>query len=137
MIHARFTIAYWCLLFAAFLPIICAATAKWGMFKVSRKNGGYDNNNPRNWLDQQTGWRARANAAQNNTFEALPFFFAAVIVAHTLSANQTTLDVLCILWVMLRLGYLVMYVGDMAAMRTAVWVLALVLNVAILFTGFR
>ena len=35
---------------------------------------GYDNHNPRAWLAQVTGFRARANAAQTNSFEAFPFF---------------------------------------------------------------
>ena len=66
----------------AVLPIVCAGIAKYGMFSKSHRDGGYDNNNPRAWLAKQTDWRARANAAQTNTFEALPFFFAAVIIAH-------------------------------------------------------
>jgi MAPEG family len=71
---------YWILLFAALLPIVCAGIAKWGVFGKSRKEGGYDNHSPRQWLERQSGWRARANAAQANTFEALPFFFATVTV---------------------------------------------------------
>jgi uncharacterized MAPEG superfamily protein len=79
MTFARFTIAYWCVLVAALLPMVCAGIAKSGMASTPRREGGYDNNNPRAWLARQTDWRARANAAQANTFEALPFFFAAVI----------------------------------------------------------
>ena len=41
---------------------------------------------PRRWLEQQQGFRARANAAQANGFEAFPFFAAAVIVAHLTQA---------------------------------------------------
>ncbi len=137
MTHARFTIAYWCLLFAALLPIICAGIAKWGMFKVPPKDGGYDNHNPRSWLSRQSGLRARANAAQANTFEALPFFFAAVIIAHTLGARQTMLDIFCIFWLVLRMGYIIMYLGDLATVRTVVWTLAFVFNIVILFLGFR
>lgn len=133
----RFTVAYWILLFAAFLPIICTGIAKWGMFKTPRKNGGYDNHNPRQWLAAQQGWRARANAAQNNTFEALPFFFAAVIIAHQLGAGQTKLDLLCLSWLMLRIFYVITYVGDMPTARSAIWFGALAINVLILFSGFR
>jgi uncharacterized MAPEG superfamily protein len=133
----RFTVAYWILLFAAFLPIVCAGIAKWGMFKTSRKNGGYDNHDPRQWLAKQQGWRARANAAQNNTFEALPFFFAAVIIAHQLGAGQTKLDLLCLSWLMLRIFYIIMYVGDMATARSAIWFGALIVNVLILLSAWR
>ena len=137
MTVARFTIAYWCVLVAAFLPIVCAGIAKYGMFGKSPKQGGYDNNNPRAWLARQTDWRARANAAQANTFEALPFFFAAVIIAHQLQARQAVLDILAFMFVVLRIGYIMMYVADMALSRTGLWIAALVLNIAILFLGYR
>jgi uncharacterized MAPEG superfamily protein len=137
MTSARFTVAYGCVLIAALLPILCAGIAKWGMFKTPRKDGGYDNHNPRLWLLRQIDWRARANAAQANTFEALPFFFAAVIIAHLLGAAQARLDILCFLWIVLRMVYIIMYVGDMAKARTGVWTLAFIINIVILLMGYR
>ncbi|MET0312254.1 MAG: MAPEG family protein, partial [Burkholderiaceae bacterium] len=88
----RFTVAYWCVFFAALLPIACSALAKYGA-KGSRRDGGFDNNDPRAWLSRQSDWRARANAAQQNSFEALPFFIGAVIIAHQLEAPQVRLDI--------------------------------------------
>ena len=137
MTFTRFTIAYWCVLVAAILPIVCAGIAKYGMFGKSRRDGGYDNNNPRAWLLRQTDWRARANAAQANTFEALPFFFAAVIIAHQLQARQALVDIFAFMFVVLRIAYIMMYVADMATTRSALWISALAINVAILFLGFR
>ncbi len=137
MTFARFTVAYWCLLAAALLPLACAAVAKWGMLGVSRREGGYDNNNPRAWLSRQTDWRARANHAQANTFEALPFFFAAVIIAHQLQAFQIRLDVFAFMFVVLRIAYIIMYVADMAKSRSVLWFLALLVNIGILFLGYR
>ncbi|MDP1740880.1 MAG: MAPEG family protein [Polaromonas sp.] len=137
MTYARFTVAYWCLLVAALLPFACAALAKWGMFGVSARLGGYDNHNPRAWLARQTDWRARANSAQANTFEALPFFFAAVIIAHQLQASQVRLDVFAFVFVVLRMAYVIMYVADMAKSRSVLWFLALLVNVGILFLGYR
>jgi uncharacterized MAPEG superfamily protein len=137
MTYAHFTVAYWCLLAAALLPIACAALAKWGMFSVPARQGGYDNNNPRAWLARQTDWRARANSAQANTFEALPFFFAAVIIAHQLQASQTRLDLFAFVFVVLRMAYVIMYVADMAKSRSVLWFLALLVNVGILLLGYR
>ena len=137
MTFARFTVAYWCVLVMAILPIVCAGISKYGMFSVKRKDGGYDNNDPRAWLSKQSDWRARANAAQANTFEALPFFFAAVIIAHVLQAGQTRLDILAFGFVVLRMAYVVVYVADMANTRSAIWFLALLTNIAILFSGYR
>ena len=137
MTFARFTIAYWCVLVMAIMPIMCTGIAKYGMFSKSRRDGGYDNHNPRAWLAKQTDWRARANAAQANTFEALPFFFAAVIIAHQLQARQTVVDILALMFVFLRAAYVLMYVADMAKSRSAIWFGALLINIWILFTGFR
>ncbi|MDO9201492.1 MAG: MAPEG family protein [Hydrogenophaga sp.] len=130
---AGLTVAYWAVLVAALLPILCAGLAKWGMFAKPRRAGGFDNNNPRAWLANQQNWRARANAAQANSFEALPFFIGAVIIAHQLGAYQARLDVLAFLFVVLRLLYIMMYVADLATARTLTWVLALAINIAILF----
>jgi uncharacterized MAPEG superfamily protein len=99
--------------------------------------GGYDNADPRNWLQRQTEWRARANNAQANTFEALPFFFAAVIIAHQLQAAQGYVDVLAVVFVALRVAYIAAYVINKANLRSVIWMLALLVNVALLFTGFR
>ena len=137
MTFYRFTFAYWCLLVAAILPIVGAGIAKYGLMTTPKRDGGFDNNNPRSWLARQTGWRARANAAQANTFEALPFFFAAVIIAHQLQAAQALLDILAFMFVVLRAAYILMYVADMAKTRTCIWTAALVVNVAILFSGYR
>ena len=94
---------------------------------------GSDNHDPRAWLARQTGWRARANAAQANSFEALPFFIGAVIIAHQLGAPQPRLDLLAWGFVALRLVYIALYVADKANARSLVWMAALALNIGILF----
>ena len=132
-----FTLAYWCVLIAALLPIVCAGIAKFGMFRTPRREGGYDNHSPRVWLDKQGGWRSRANAAQANSFEALPFFIGAVVIAHQLQAPQTSLNILAMVYVLLRLIYIMMYVADLASLRSLIWLLALLVNVGILFVGYR
>ena len=134
---AHFTVAYWCVLVVALLPIVCAGIAKGGRFGIPRRDGGYDNSDPRSWLARQTDWRARANAAQANSFEALPFFIGAVIIAHQLGAHQGRLDILAFVYVVLRVLYIMMYVAGMANVRSIVWSLALATNVAILFSGYR
>jgi uncharacterized MAPEG superfamily protein len=137
MTVARFTFAYWCVLVAALLPIVCAGIAKWGAFGKPRRDGGFDNENPRAWLARQTDWRARANAAQANSFESLPFFIGAVVIAHQLGAYQTRLDLLAFVYVVLRVVFILLYVANLANVRSLVWSLALVVNVAILFAGYR
>lgn len=133
----HFTVAYWCVLVVAVLPIVCAGIAKGGMFGKPRSQGGYDNGDPRAWLASQTEWRARANAAQANSFEAMPFFIGAVIIAHQLGAHQGRLDILAFLYVVLRIIYIMMYIAGMANVRSLVWISAFALNVGILFIGYR
>ena len=131
------SVAYWCVLVAALLPIVCAGIAKSGRFGMARNKGGYDNHDPRAWLARQEDWRARANAAQANSFEALPFFIGAVVIAHQLGAQQLRLDVLALVFVVLRVVYILLYLANQANARSIVWTLALGVNVAILFAGYR
>lgn len=133
MTYAGLTVAYWSVIVVALLPIGCAALAKWGMFATPRQQGGYDNHDPRAWMARQGGWRARANAAQANCFEAMPFYIGAVIIAHQHGAFQMRLDLMAFLYVLLRLIYILFYLADMATLRSVVWTLALAINIAILF----
>jgi uncharacterized MAPEG superfamily protein len=120
------TIAYWCVLFMGLLPIVAAGIAKKGF-------EGYDNGMPRQWLAKQTGFRARANAAQANLFESLPFFFAAVIIASIANAPQERIDLLALGFVAARIAYLVCYVADWPTTRSFVWLAGLACVVAIFF----
>ena len=135
--QAHFTIAYWCVLAMALLPFACALIAKSPGFGKPRKQGGFDNAEPRAWLARQTDWQARADAAQANTFESLPFFIGAVVIAHQMRASQGVVDILALLFVTLRIVYVAMYVGGLPTLRSGIWFAALLVNIAILFAGFR
>jgi uncharacterized MAPEG superfamily protein len=118
------TIAYACILFMGLFPYVAAGIAKKGFEQ-------YDNANPRQWLAQQTGFRARANAAQANLFESLPLFFAAVIIAHIANAPQPRIDLLAIGFVIARIAYLICYIANWPTARSIVWVLGLGCVIAI------
>jgi uncharacterized MAPEG superfamily protein len=122
------TLAYWILLAAFFLPFVCA-----GIAKAGRRD--YDNADPRAWEASLGGHRRRAVAAMNNTFEALPFFAVAVVVAHQLGAPQDRLDALAVAWLVLRVAYVALYVGDRANARSLAWVAALAVTVWIFLLG--
>ena len=87
------------------------------------------------WPGNPTG--ARANAAQANSFEALPFFIGAVIIAHQLGAHQARLDVLAFIYIVLRMMFIMMYVAGLSTARSLVWTLAFAVNIGILFVGYR
>ena len=118
------TIAFACVLFMGLLPYVAAGIAKKGF-------DNYDNGQPRAWLAKQTGFRARANAAQANLFESLPLFFAAVIIASVMHAPQARLDILSIGFVIARIAYLICYVANWPTVRSLVWLCGLACVIAI------
>jgi uncharacterized MAPEG superfamily protein len=120
------TIAYWCVLFMGLFPYVAAGIAKKGF-------EGYDNGMPRQWLAKQTGFRARANAAQANLFESLPFFFAAVVIASIANAPQHRIDLLAIGFVVARIAYLICYLANWPTTRSVVWLAGLACVVATFF----
>ncbi len=106
--------SYLCLLVAGLLPVLCAGIDKAGL-------KGYDNHNPRAWLAQVTGYRARANAAQANSFEAFPFFVSGVLLALHAGVDPARVDALALAFVLARLGYIACYLANLATLRSIVW----------------
>jgi uncharacterized MAPEG superfamily protein len=120
------TIAYFCVLIMGILPYVATGIAKKGW-------EGYDNGLPRQWLAKQTGFRARANAAQANLFESLPFFFAAVIIASISNAPQDRIDILAVGFVLARIAYLICYVANWPTARSIVWLIGIICVVSLFF----
>ncbi len=120
------------LLIASQVPMVASGIAKAGSFRAAENR--YDNHEPRLWLERQTDpRRRRANAAQANSFEALPFLFAATLFALILHAPTGLIDGLLIAWLVLRAVYLWCYITDRPTMRSLAWTLALVVNIVLLF----
>lgn len=128
-------ITTWCVLISALMPIVCAGIAKWGALSTPASEGGYDNRRPREWLARQQGWRLRANAAQANCFEALPFFIGALLWAQQAGADPRRVELLAVSFVLLRCAYVALYVLDRATARSIVWISALAVNIALLFVA--
>lgn len=122
------TIALWCLLAAAVLPYLCALLAK-----SDRRT--FDNHHPREWLARQQGWRARAHAAQQNSWEAFAFFSMCVLVAHFTEAPQGRVDILAVSFIAVRCVYVLLYVTDRASLRSLTWAVGLGLALAIFLSG--
>ena len=120
------TVALWCILIAIFLPYVCT----W----VAKISGGFrlkDNHDPRDFLDSLEGLGRRAHAAQLNSFEVIPAFAAAVIVAHLAgNAELVTINVLAVLFITSRLLYIICYLADWATLRSLVWFVGMALIVS-------
>ncbi|MEY3427318.1 MAG: hypothetical protein RIS60_670 [Pseudomonadota bacterium] len=112
------------LLFAGAMPWICAGIAKGG-----QKN--YDNHNPREWLAKQTGYRARANAAQANCFEAFPMYAVGVLLAMLSDIEADQLEMWAGLFIAARVAYVALYVMDKDKLRSLAWLVGVVSTVAL------
>lgn len=128
------TLADAAILVSSLLPVVCAGLAKSKGVGIARREGGYDNHNPRQWLSGLQGWQARANAAQQNCFEALPLFIAGVLIAERVQpAMQGRIDTLALAFVVVRLAYIAAYVADRATLRSLLWTAGLGISIALFF----
>lgn len=122
------TVAFWCVLVAICLPYVCTCVAKF----AGGKYGPRSNHDPRAFLDTLEGMPKRAHSAQLNSFEALPAFAAAVIIAHVAGhAQQVTQDVLAVMYITSRLLYVICYLADWATLRSLVWFAGLALVISL------
>lgn len=124
-------VAFWCVLIAALVPFACSYLAKYGPTDGSAASTPFDNRHPRAWLAAQDGLRARADAAQANSFEAFPLFAAAVIIAVLQHVPVATIDLIAVVFVIARIGFVACYVLDRPAARSSLWLVGFVACVAL------
>lgn len=96
-------------------------------------SGQYDNANPRDPAFYQDAIRARALGAHQNGIETFPFFAAAVLLAEFRAAPQNLINELAVLFVIVRIAYVFTYIGNRPRLRSILWNLGFVINVAIFF----
>ncbi|MBL0040070.1 MAG: MAPEG family protein [Xanthomonadales bacterium] len=121
-------IAYWCVLAAAFMPLLYTAIAKFS-------GGGYNNRKVPEFQARLSGFRQRAHWAHTNSFEAFPPFAAGVIIAHQLGANADRIDQLAVAFIVLRLVYGGFYLADLHWQRSLAWSAAFACTVALYFSA--
>ena len=121
------TIAFWTILAAIALPWLMAALKK-SPLAVS---GKYSNRAPRAMQPKLEGLSQRAHWAEQNSFEILPAFVAAVLVAHLAGAEQMLIDQLAIGFVVSRVLYSICYLMNWASLRSLVWMVGLLFIVGL------
>jgi uncharacterized MAPEG superfamily protein len=126
------TTPLWCLLIGIAIPYVLAGVG--GYFR-GRQPGGFDNRNPREQATGLAGAGARAYAAQQNAWEALAVFTAAVLTAHALRADPAMSSNLAIAWVAFRVAHAVCYLADWATVRSLTFVGALAAAVWLFVLG--
>ena len=110
------TTALWVLLVAALMPVVCA-----GISKVGGGSDRYDNANPRDWLARRTGYQARANAAQANSWEALMTYVAGLAAAFMGGVDGAVIGQIAIIFIAARVAYVACYVANLASLRSLTW----------------
>lgn len=108
------------ILIACLLPYVFAVIAK-----VAGGFRAQDNQNPREFLSKTTGLAARAHAVQQNSFEGLPLFIAAILIAEYMVLPQSIIMTFGIAYIVLRIIYGLCYVLNWATLRSIVWFMAL------------
>ncbi|MGD0640237.1 MAG: MAPEG family protein [Roseiarcus sp.] len=115
------TVAFWCVLVAALLPYVPRGLA----------SSKLDPRAPRVGVPALEGLAARAYGAHLNSFEAFPFFAAAVIVSHIVEGADATVGWLAVAFVAARLGHMAAYLIDRQPLRSAFFFVAMALTIAI------
>jgi uncharacterized MAPEG superfamily protein len=121
------TIADLCLLACVVLTIVSIMPAKMDGLRE------YDNGNPRDPRFYTPGLRIRSQGAHLNGYEAFPFFAASVILAEMRGVPQGVVNWLAVAFVVARIVYVLLYLGDRPSARSAVWSVGLACNLAIFF----
>lgn len=115
------------ILAACLLPYVFTIIAKaTGGFKLK------DNQNPREFLAKTTGLAARANAVQQNSFESLPLFIAAVLMAEYMVIPNFWIMKFGIAYLILRIIYGICYLVNWSTLRSIVWFLSMFCPIALL-----
>jgi uncharacterized MAPEG superfamily protein len=108
------------ILVACLLPYVFAVIAK-----VAGGFRAQDNQHPREFLNKTTGLAARANAVQQNSFEGLPLFIAAILIAEYMVLSQGIIMTFGIAYIVLRVIYGLCYLFNLATLRSIIWFMAL------------
>ena len=119
-----------CVLIAGLMPYLWTAVAK-------ATGPRYDNRNVREWQSKLTGPALRAHHAHLNAFEAFPFFAVAVLAAMITHADMARVAMLSIAFVIARLLYGLVYIANIAVVRSLLWFAGLGCVIAILLAALR
>ena len=113
------TVPFWSLMITAIIPLLLAWVG--GYFR-QKQLGVVDNKQPRAQWVLLEGPGARTVAAQQNAWEALAVFTAAVLVAHLAGADAAKAALAAEIFVVARVLHAVFYIADKALLRSLAYV---------------
>jgi uncharacterized MAPEG superfamily protein len=121
------TVAEYCVFGTLLLYLLTIASVKWTGHRR------FDNARPRDPVFYEDPIRARALGAHQNGIEAFPFFAVAVVLAEFRLGPQHLIDELAVLFLIVRIAYVLTYLGNRPTLRTILWSIGFAINVAIFF----
>jgi uncharacterized MAPEG superfamily protein len=124
------TVAEWCVFASVILYLLTIAPFKPLSARSARR---FDNSKPRDPAFYDDPLRSRALGAHQNGIETFPFFAVAVLLAEFRAAPQNLINELAILFLIVRVAYVLTYLGDRPTLRTILWNIGFVINTAIFF----
>jgi uncharacterized MAPEG superfamily protein len=121
------TTAEWCVFGMVMLYLLTIVPIKW----IGARR--FDNARPRDPGFYEDPVAARALGAHQNGIEAFPFFAVAVLLAEFRGGPQRLVNELAVLFLIVRIAYVFTYVGYRATLRSILWGLGFLINIAIFF----
>ena len=121
------TLAEFCVLGALLLYLVTIASIKWIRFR------GFDNSRPRDPAFYEDAIAQRALGAHQNGIETFPFFAFAVLLAEYRESPQRLIDELAALFLIVRIAYVLTYLGNRPTLRSILWSIGFAINIAIFF----
>jgi uncharacterized MAPEG superfamily protein len=119
------TVADWCIFGAVLIYLLTVAPVKALGYRE------FNNATPREPTFYQTPMRARVLGAHINGIETFPFFAAAILLAELKHGGQSLIDGLAVAFLVVRIAFVLAYIGNKPTTRTLLWNLGFLLNVLI------
>jgi uncharacterized MAPEG superfamily protein len=121
------TVAEYCVFGVVALYLLTIVPIKWIGFRQ------YDNSKPRDPTFYADAIRVRALGAHQNGIEAFPFFAVAVLLAEFRGAPQNRINELAVLFLIVRIAYVLTYIGNRPWLRSILWSVGFTINTMIFF----
>ena len=121
------TVAEWCVFGAVVLYLLTLAPVK----GIGLRQ--FDNSKPRDPAFYDDPIRSRALGAHRNGIETFPFFAVAVLLAEFRASPQNLIDELAMLFLIVRIAYVLTYLGDRPTLRSILWSIGFAINLGIFF----
>ena len=121
------TVAEWSIFGAVLLYLLTIAPIKVIGFRR------FDNARPRDPAFYDNPLAARALGAHLNGIETFPFFATAVLLAEFRGGPPNLINELAVLFLIVRIAYVLTYLGDRPTLRTILWNIGFAINLGIFF----